>query len=93
MSDDESETTSHLIHQTAESRRREHEESDKESHRSHWLFLALLVSVVVVVAVMVAVGLGVGLTRSQRTSNLPSQPGKRAEALLAEYPVIDGSVQ
>ena len=51
-------------------------------------YLTLLAAAAVVVAV--AVGLGVGLGRRTQKSNLPSDPYKRAEALLTEYPLIDG---
>ena len=51
-------------------------------------YLTLLAAAAAVVAV--AVGLGVGLGRRARNSGLPSDPYKRADALLAEYPLIDG---
>ena len=71
-----------------------YEVSGGKSRRSYlFLLIAVILSVVVVVAVVLAVGLGVGLTRSQENSDLPSDPDERAEALLTEYPVIDGSVQ
>ena len=71
-----------------------YEVSGGKSRRSYlFLLIAVILGVVVVVAVVLAVGLGVGLTRSQENSDLPSDPDERAEALLTEYPVIDGSVQ
>ena len=75
-----------------------YEVSGGKSCRSYlFLLIAVILGVVVVVAVVLAVGLGVGLTRSQENSDLPSDlpsdPDERAEALLTEYPVIDGSVQ
>ena len=66
------------------------EKSRWESRRSHRLFFSVLIGVIAVIVVMVTVGLGVGVSRSRQASNLPRDPVSRAEALLAEYPVIDG---
>lgn len=92
MSDDESEAlfTSSPEREGGVTVRRSRNKSRSESRRSHVLFLAVLVGALVVVTVMVAIALGVGITRSQATVNLPRDPARRAEALLTEYPVIDG---
>lgn len=101
MSDDESDSPATLLTSSPasengvaveHSRERAAEKNRRESRRSHCLFLAILVSVVAVVIVMIAVGLGVGLSRSQQAIDLPRDPVGRAEALLAEFPVIDGLV-
>ena len=93
MSDDESDSldASQLIDSTAEegpsvrsitaTRRR------WESCRSHLLFLGIMLAVAVVVLV---VGLSVGLASTGSDSR--KDPMTRAKDLLAEYPVIDGSV-
>ena len=101
MSDDESDSPATLLTSSPASengvaieysREGAAETNRRESRRSHCLFLSILVSVVAVVVVMVVVGLSVGLSRSQKASDLPRDPVRRAEALLAEFPVIDGFV-
>lgn len=103
MSDDESDTdtSTSLVTRSPESgngvamkraREEAEESSRRESRRSHIQFLAVLISAVVVLSVIVALGMGVGLTRSHQTTELPQDPFSRVEALLAEYPVIDGLV-
>lgn len=96
MSDDESDASTALFTSSPESEsgvtvRDSRESGRRESRRSHFVFLAILIGALAVVIVMVGVALGVGL-QPQPTVNLPRDPTRRAEALLTEYPVIDGSV-
>lgn len=96
MSDDESDASIPLFTSSPESEsgvtaRDSRESGRRESRRSHFVFLAILIAALAVVIVTVGVALGVGL-QPQPTVNLPRDPTKRAEALLTEYPVIDGSV-
>ena len=77
---------------TRERRRAAEEKSRRESRSSHLRFLAVIFCAVVLVVVTLAIGLSVGLSRSQQSSKLPRDPVRRAEALLTEFPVIDGLV-
>ena len=94
MSDDESDASTALFTSSPEresrvTARESRENGRRESRRSHFVFLAILIAALAVVIVTVGVGLGVGL-HQQPTVNLPRDPTRRAEALLTEYPVIDG---
>lgn len=94
MSDDESDASAALFPPSPENEdgvtvRDSREDSRRESRRSHFVFFAVLIAALAAVIVAAGVALGVKL---QPTTNLPRDPTRRAEALLAEYPVIDGSV-
>ncbi len=59
--------------------------SQKHRPTSHYVFMICVVAVCVVA---VSVGLGTGLL--YWLNPLPNDPYRRAHAILAEYPVIDG---
>ena len=61
------------------------------SRHFHFLVVVAVVLGILVVALSIAVGLTVGFyNRIKSNDDLPSDPRRRAEALLEKYPVIDG---
>ena len=91
MSDDERDASSLLFSrgetegQRVAVRKLRSAQSRRQLCCSNLLFLLILLMVVAVVVVTIALGLGIGLNTSQE-NNLPSDPAKRAKALLTEYP-------
>ena len=72
----------HLLGDTAK------RESRKQSRR----YCIVAVGVCVLVVFLLAVVLGVALGTAAYLNRLPSDPHERAEALLTQYPLIDGLV-
>lgn len=87
--DDDQDSTRFTIEKAPSTGQKKRFASRKLTNRGLIIIIVAIVCLLVAAGTAAALGLGIGL---QKSRSLPTDPYQRAQALLSESPVADGSI-